>query len=524
MSTIKPEDLLLVQRGDTSYKIKYQDLPQGGVEEAPVNGDYWVRRDKAWYETERFFDAPVNGNPYVRQNGSWEELSGGGGGIYSNVKDFGAVGDGSTDDWQAIQNCIDTVKQTGGTVYLPAGKYRVSKTLYYSRAAENGEPPNTNQKRVNFKGDGKGNTVIIAKPDTNSGIGCLTYVGDPAGSGAAHIYATISDLCFVGNSQYGRKHYGLSLEHCAYMSVNECTFHNLTNGLQLAGTLSCAFHGLIFNESTRGVYAWKPSNGFSAAHANAFTGCEFRTCTYNGYQGDYGTSTSTFVGCQFEDCGSANDGNTGGCLFYLNSFAGEVGPSFYGCYFENNKSGYDINFSGQTASGAVAVCNVYSCNFNRLAWTNPYYDVKHNIIATGAVYLNLHGCSFSDFGNFYVPNSGRAYVRTATGVRFTEVGCRFKQKIETPQRSQSLSYAGTVFSNGQGRVPSGWSITKQDRGVYRVNHYLNTREYAVVATSNAGESRSVQRVVISNNAFDVATVSTSDALTNCEFSFFLQMI
>ena len=51
-------------------------------------------------------------------------------GIYTNVMDFGARGDGVTDDTDAIQNVINSVyARGGGTVYFPftpAG-YRIAK-------------------------------------------------------------------------------------------------------------------------------------------------------------------------------------------------------------------------------------------------------------------------------------------------------------------------------------------------------------------------------------------------------------
>lgn len=42
-----------------------------------------------------------------------------------NVKDFGAVGDGTTDDTTAIQNAINALPAQGGNVYLPAGTYAI---------------------------------------------------------------------------------------------------------------------------------------------------------------------------------------------------------------------------------------------------------------------------------------------------------------------------------------------------------------------------------------------------------------
>src|SRR5664279_141965 len=45
-------------------------------------------------------------------------------GLFFNVKDFGAVGDGKNLDSKAINAAIESaVKAGGGTVYLPAGNY-----------------------------------------------------------------------------------------------------------------------------------------------------------------------------------------------------------------------------------------------------------------------------------------------------------------------------------------------------------------------------------------------------------------
>ena len=49
-----------------------------------------------------------------------------------NVRDYGAVGNGSTDDKQAIQNAINAVPSGGGVVYFPSGTYRISGKLTLS--------------------------------------------------------------------------------------------------------------------------------------------------------------------------------------------------------------------------------------------------------------------------------------------------------------------------------------------------------------------------------------------------------
>lgn len=46
-----------------------------------------------------------------------------------SVKDFGAVGDKTADDTNAIQNAINSLGTNGGTVYFPPGQYLVTSTI-----------------------------------------------------------------------------------------------------------------------------------------------------------------------------------------------------------------------------------------------------------------------------------------------------------------------------------------------------------------------------------------------------------
>src|SRR6266508_5750596 len=74
---------------------------------------------------------------------------------WKNVKDFGAKGDGVTDDTAAIQAALNALKDTTNnpwsTLYFPAGTYRITQQLTTARAAHNdylgaqliGEDPST---------------------------------------------------------------------------------------------------------------------------------------------------------------------------------------------------------------------------------------------------------------------------------------------------------------------------------------------------------------------------------------------
>ena len=118
--------------------------------------------------------------------------------IAINVKTFGAKGDGVTDDTLAIQNTIDSLKLTGGTVFFPKGIYRTNASInLYSN--------------IKLKGDGWTNTFIkplnTAVIDNNHGVvqnyGFTTgvnlwdyYKPYPAGLSMG---IQLEDICIDGN-------------------------------------------------------------------------------------------------------------------------------------------------------------------------------------------------------------------------------------------------------------------------------------------------------------------------------------
>ena len=52
---------------------------------------------------------------------------------FVNVRDFGATGDGTTDDSSAIQSALSSIRITGGMIYFPAGIYLIkTAVMFYS--------------------------------------------------------------------------------------------------------------------------------------------------------------------------------------------------------------------------------------------------------------------------------------------------------------------------------------------------------------------------------------------------------
>ncbi len=114
-----------------------------------------------------------------------------------NLRDFGAVGDGVTDDGPALQLALDALQsQGGGTLYIPPGHYAiitpVSKNFSVSDSVIlQGEPSAT---PIDVAGNGRGldlqSELIIKVGETNVALNL---------GGSASL--NIQDVAFVGDPQ-----------------------------------------------------------------------------------------------------------------------------------------------------------------------------------------------------------------------------------------------------------------------------------------------------------------------------------
>lgn len=102
-------------------------------------------------------------------------------GTFESVKKHGAVGDGTTNDYAAIQATIDLMATNGGVVFFPPGTYALSQPIVI-------------KSKVHLKGSGNAATVIKLKNTINNDV----IVGNAYGTGGI-VDASISDLTIDGN-------------------------------------------------------------------------------------------------------------------------------------------------------------------------------------------------------------------------------------------------------------------------------------------------------------------------------------
>ena len=202
--------------------------------------------------------------------------------LYTNVKDFGAVGDGITDDYVAINNAIISLSSiSGGTVYFPIGDYLINSGITIN-----------NSSNITFKGDNL-NSKIIAK-----------------GFNGRHINFTdcdsiiFKDIRLIGDgmnsvNSVGGLIFQLSTKtNTAYHLFENVVIEEITNSAIVMDTpILCSFKNVL----TRLVvgHGWDLWNGGTSVTLET---CFALTCTQAGYMLDTMTYCS-LNGCAADVCG-----------------------------------------------------------------------------------------------------------------------------------------------------------------------------------------------------------------------------
>lgn len=163
-----------------------------------------------------------------------------------SVKDFGAVGDGVTDDSVAF----NTAFATGKKVYIPSGTYAVNATSAL---------------KLTMLGDGSNATFI--KP-FNTATAAITYT---ATSPYWTYHSEVKGICFLGTSKTG---IGFTFggsdpttrpangEYANNVRFVGCRFRQLDKGVQFAfGNIGSSFYDCGFSGNRYGVYSVNNKSG-----------------------------------------------------------------------------------------------------------------------------------------------------------------------------------------------------------------------------------------------------------------------
>lgn len=251
-----------------------------------------------------------------------------------SAKDFGAVGDGSTDDTEALNTALASAGDLNCSLYIPSGIYLISASLFM--------PDN-----VRVYGDGPFQSIIKAADNSNMSTMLNASTED---------YWEIVDLQFDGNAAEnptgGSAIFCSSSHHYLIerVRVKDCSGRGIDiagpdtdedfgmpailsnvvvdrtghHGIVFAGAHDAYFENVMVIDA--GLETHNTYSGFVIEHNGRFVNCHAwsRGSTTNRmkYALDLISGACQFFGCHFEGASTANAHITGGqnifeaCMFY----------------------------------------------------------------------------------------------------------------------------------------------------------------------------------------------------------------
>lgn len=355
--------------------------------------------------------SPTDGQALVWDSGTskWvNETVGAASVVALNVRDYGAVGDGTADDTTAIQAALDAVPDGGRAVYIPAGHYKVTATLQITKDGttlfgdgsgnRGGATQTSNATRLEPTAAVTGSVLLVQRVADDrplQGVTLRDFTIDGALLGTA--VTGITFRCNQGHMDrvHVWKMSGTGLRVMGYASpawdTYDSTFHNLLIA-QNAGT------GILLDEDAADTH-WShcislsnQDNLIVKSSSAQFTGCHFYGPVRHDIWFDGGGSRTKFANCKIEGLknhmvlidstnGGYSDIQFTGCGFaaltsditdntydYVHitgpSANGITRTSFVGNSFSLKggstlKPRYAINLDGNAVQGSVIIANSF---------------------------------------------------------------------------------------------------------------------------------------------------------------------
>lgn len=243
-----------------------------------------------------------------------------------NVKDYGADGNGVSDDTAPIQAAVNAAFNAGGgVVYIPTGTYKLTAAI-------------TLKNRVTVRGDGDYVTNIVQSSTTANGfvgssliytvIEHLRLTGPGSGSGSGMQFDTEFDYAIIRDvsaTNWGST--GIIIEQPIVSNLTRVTsFSNGGAGFYIHGNVSTgAGTSVSFNS------CW--------AHDNISNGFSFQNMTY----------------CAMVACAADNQNQTAKSGYLVD---GCTGFTFTGCGSEGNNFGWE--FTGASTGMVITSPFIYN--------------------------------------------------------------------------------------------------------------------------------------------------------------------
>jgi hypothetical protein len=308
-----------------------------------------------------------------------------------SVKDFGAVGDGTTNDTAAFTAAL----ASGRSVYVPKGNYKITANIVVPDGCTMfGDGPQ--QSRI--KCDTNTFTGVFIRVSGRTTVKDIAVEGTGAAAGTGIRVSDANEYGFTG-----------------HIKIKNVWVSGFTYGVDVNNIFNLKFEECEITYNTNGVRVLPSYNG--VGDNGYFTTITFDKCYlgFNTGYGFYANPTLTSKILSFHDC--AIEGNNSGSAqaYYIRTGTVE----FDNCYFELNPSAPAVRgedsttvirnsyfngtggFSSEATSGQ---CTIINCG-----GTSSTDAIK----ATGTLVLDVTGSSFQTVN--FSANVRRRFVNSTLG-------------------------------------------------------------------------------------------------------------
>ena len=378
-----------------------------------------------------------------------------------SVKDFGAVGDGVTDDTAAIQAALDALPN-GGTVYVPAGSYVVkSVTINQSYTALIGDENNA-AKFVSPAG--RWNQTIMCNDKDFVSVKNITFDND---------LAQVEGALYFGGAR------NCIIENCSFLNGDYTSM--IISGIGgVGGGTRIAYDNIVKDCYASGQKNYSP-NGTSPfiagnnAQRTTFMNCVVEDCEADAFDSDNSPNTR-FVNCTAKKNGARSTH----AAFW--SEGGETNPDGYtviweNCYAENYYVGFG---TAELIRGSIVNPTVKNCTRGIWQHSSAYMQVLGGI---------LDGCGEND------ATSGAILLEDA----FFISGTLF---VNTAYANCISVYSTTLDANTSGHI-TGCRLDKRLQAGYTntAAQYVQISDCIFNGTSIYYSDCNQKRLLIENNVF-----------------------
>jgi hypothetical protein len=288
-----------------------------------------------------------------------------------NVRAYGAIGDGSTDDTIAIQAAITAAAAVSGIVYFPVGIYKFSTLAITGLITLQGSGWNVN---LNVLG-----AFSLPAYGTSTNFGG-TILRSTATSGKAISFSPaapgeicLRDLAVVGPGSGSSVGLAIGTSSLSVVGgvISNVWVGNFATGVVLANVEDYAITGLRIRGCTTGISLLTNSNN------DVFVNLDVEYCVTGLVMDSSSLGNTVYSGVFQENTGAACTLN-GSC------------NALYNCYFENPSCTYAVSVVGGTSN---------AIRDSILSWPADNINIGSNAVCTLVDnYLATSGATVSDAG------------------------------------------------------------------------------------------------------------------------------